>query len=128
MDPCNPSIMGGTGRIRVINNICYIEITTKVQASMKDDTYLNTTCFSMHGLMYCKCNCKAGSYRTEKVMCVHTPAVGVLFSHLLLDGLAEHVLVNLAVRWGNKDNNLETNDQKHDLRKNIEIAINRKHR
>ena len=49
-------------------------------------------------------------------MCVHTPAVGVLLSHFLFDGLAEHVLINLAVRWGNKSFSTDMTNDEYDIR------------
>ena len=72
MDPRNPPIINGNGRIRCINGKCCLEISTKIQASMKDDSYTNTACFGVKGLMYCSCTCKAGSYDHEGYVCSYT--------------------------------------------------------
>lgn len=55
--------------------------------------------FDHQDLLCCSCLCKCGSYADQRVSCVHVPAVGVLFPHLLMDGLAEHNLVEISLSW-----------------------------
>ena len=102
-----PSMIKATGFIKVIDGNCCIEITTDVQASMKDNIYFNTACFSKDGLNYCECNCKAGSCGKERAVCVHTPSLGVMTSHIILDGLSESISVEFGSSWGNKDCKIE---------------------
>ena len=106
-DPRTPSMIKAAGFIKIIDGNCCIEITTDVQASMKDDIYSNTACFSKDGLNYCECDCKAGSCGKERAVCVHTPSLGVMMSHIILDGLSESILVECSSAWGNKQHKIE---------------------
>lgn len=67
---------------------------------MKKAEYNTSIKWSKNGLMYCKCSCECGGEGDEKIICVHVLSVIMKLSHLLFDGLVEHLLVELTLRWG----------------------------
>ena len=96
VDPHTPQLIHGSVAIKAFDGKVCIEINTKVHASMKDEMYDNVAYFGDNTLQYCQCNCKAVSCNNERVVCVHTPSVGVMLSHFLMDGIAEHVIVKIS--------------------------------
>ena len=89
----------------------FIKISGRVRASMKAATCKTMASFTSQDLVCCECECKSGSFEDQRVTCVHAPAVGVLFSHLLMDGLAEHILIEMFTRWNNEMPDLPLNLQ-----------------
>ena len=101
MDPRCPSLLNASGAICFRDGISkpYMQIDTSVRASMKADFYKTKVCFSVDDLLCCGCECRSGSAGEEKNVCVHTPSAIQMLALLLLDGLVEHALCELAVRW-----------------------------
>jgi hypothetical protein len=66
----------------------------KVRASMKQELYDVTVCFTKQTVIACSCTCKCGGQGTEKVLCIQH-VLPVMYQMLLLvfEGLAEHILV-----------------------------------
>ena len=85
VDPRSPQLLDATAAIKTFESKTCIEITTNAQASMKDDVYTNIAAFGNNSLLYCECLCKAGSSGNEKIVCVHTPSIGVMLSYFLMD-------------------------------------------
>ena len=55
-------------------------------------------------LIAARCGCKAGHCRgQDKHICVHICPLLVILMLLLLDGLVEHLLVELCSRWSSAD-------------------------
>ena len=99
MDARSNSVLTFDGCIEFVDNEPCLSIEGKINASMKDNAYDCRAVFTHKDLVCCSCDCKSGSWDDERITCVHVPAVGVLLSHLLMDGLAEHTLIELASLW-----------------------------
>ena len=92
---------------------------------MKDDVYRVKVCFGSDELICCSCTCKAGSCGNERFVCVHVPVIGVQLSHLLMDGLAEHVLIELSTIWGDTSPSINPSTYKqahHDILNLISVS------
>ena len=100
MDHCTLSMIDATGDMIFYNNKTGLSINTKIRASMKDDQYTTHACVSGDESICRSCSCKAGSEGNKRIFCDHVPTVGVQLSHLLPDGLAEHIMVELSTMWG----------------------------
>jgi hypothetical protein len=99
MDPQTTGIVHANGY--VFNNDDEIGILLKhtVRASFKQDIYDVQVAFTSKGIVSCECSCKAGSWRHECVLCVHILPIILQFTTLLYDGLAEHILYEVANDW-----------------------------
>jgi hypothetical protein len=120
LDPRSPSIIGASGSVCLEKDggATLLKIDAFVRASMKDAVYQNVICFSATDLVACSCTCKSGSEGGEKVVCVHTLATMLKFVHLLLDGLADHAMFELAARWPQQDPDFSA-DTTATLRKDV---------
>ena len=49
-------------------------------------------------LLYCACSCECGGRGDERAVCVHVLPLLYKISLLLVDGLAEHILLELNAR------------------------------
>jgi hypothetical protein len=74
---------------------------------MKDASYDVQVAFTNEELICCTCNCKAGCVGSDRSVCVHVLPLILLFLIFMLDGFAEHVLVELCHRWDLDQVNLE---------------------
>lgn len=66
---------------------------------MRQTSYMVQVIFTNDAVVACSCECKAGDTTDGKVLCVHTLCSILLLNILLLDGLAEHILLHLAAEW-----------------------------
>jgi len=75
-----------------------IRLGTDVPASMRKDIYQTEIVATAMDILGCKCSCKCGSQGNERIVCVHTIVVLYLLSVLLIEDLAESMLIALASR------------------------------
>jgi len=73
-----------------------LKIEAKVPASMKDKVYNTGIAHTATDILAVKCSCKAGSQHQEGIICVHTPVIPYKVTQLLLEDMAEHLLLELA--------------------------------
>lgn len=81
---------------------CCVILENKVPASMRQSIYNVKVAFSHNKLVACSCTCKAGGeseMKDEGVVCVHTLPVIYQLYLLLIEGLAQHFLIELSNRW-----------------------------
>ena len=57
LDPRCPSLINGTGTIKIIDGKACLVVNSDIQASMKDNVYECSACFSDEGLEFCTCSC-----------------------------------------------------------------------
>ena len=69
-----------------------------VPASMRKETYETEIVATAKNILCCKCTCQCGAEGTERVVDVHTMVPLYLLSILLMEDLAEHLLISLAAR------------------------------
>jgi hypothetical protein len=99
MDPATPGILDTNGRVVYYNNQVSLQFSQVIRASMKKDKYKVKVTFNNSGIVCCGCDCKAGGYNNDKIICVHILPVLLQYTILLFDGLAEHVLYEMANEW-----------------------------
>jgi hypothetical protein len=87
---------------------------------MKQDSFNVCVCFSTNKVVLCSCTCKVGAQLKQKIICVHVLPVLYQMTLLLFNGLAEHVLVEVANAYKNFSGSL-TNKQMSDMKKYILI-------
>ena len=75
-----------------------IEFKGVVAASMRSCSYDACVSFTSSQLLCCKCNCPIGAEGDQRVTCVHNLPIMLKFAMLLMDGLAEHVLLELIAK------------------------------
>lgn len=75
-----------------------IRLGHKVPASMRKNIYDTELVLTAKKLLCCKCTCQCGSQGLERIVCVHTLVLAYLLSMLLIEDLAEHILIALAAR------------------------------
>ena len=67
---------------------------------MKGDTfYASSVALTEDSLCATSCTCKAGSQGLQRGVCVHNLPLILQVILLLIDGLANHILVELCHRW-----------------------------
>ena len=67
---------------------------------MKGNTmYASTVALTKDDLVATSCTCKAGSHGLEQGVCVHSLPLILQLILLLVDGLANHILVELCQHW-----------------------------
>ena len=72
----------------------------EVAASMKGNAYYaSTVAVTKNSLCATKCTCKAGSHGLQRGVCVHNLPLIFRLILLLVDGLSNHILVELCQRW-----------------------------
>lgn len=69
-----------------------------VPASMRKNIYSTEIVATANKLLGCKCTCQCGSQGEERIVCVHTLVVLYLLSMLIMEDLAESMLIALASR------------------------------
>ena len=65
---------------------------------MRKETYETEIVATAKNILCCKCTCQCGAEGTERVVDVHTMVPLYLLSILLMEDLAEHLLISLAAR------------------------------
>jgi hypothetical protein len=71
-------------------------IQHKVKASMKSTIYNTHVAFTGNKLIACSCDCKAGSFWIERVLCVHVLPILFQVCQLMHMALSEHILIELS--------------------------------
>ena len=61
--------------------------------------YSSSVAVTRNSLVATSCTCKAGSHGLERGVCVHNLPLILQLVLLLVDGLANHILVELCQRW-----------------------------
>ena len=75
-------------------------LQNEVAASMKGDTlYGSQVAVTRDSIAATSCTCKAGSHGLERGVCVHNLPLILQLVLLLVDGLANHILVEICHRW-----------------------------
>lgn len=69
---------------------------------MKESQYEVKVAFTSNELLCCSCSCQAGSKSNDRGVCVHVLPLILLFVILLVEGLAQNILVELSHRWNNE--------------------------
>jgi hypothetical protein len=102
LDPQNPPLVGGEGGVVTIGEEVGLRLKTNIRASMKNQAYIVELIVTATELKATHCTCKAGGCRKDRVACVHSAVVLLLLTILLYDGLADHILYELATIWKNE--------------------------
>ena len=87
---------------------------------MKDKVYNVTVAATEDEIVSCKCDCQAGSQGSNRGLCVHILPVLLLFSVMLVNDLAQNILVELCHRW---DEHLERKFEKNCNNKMQQLKI-----
>ena len=115
MDPKCPPITSAAIKIISCDNTYGLSINGKIPPSFKEGLYDVTTIFTTEKLLATSCDCKSGSicesnkgaddYINEygKHGCVHCLPLIYKLTILLMDGLAEHYLIELASCFDDTD-------------------------
>ena len=100
MDPLIPSLLNENSNATIFKyeGNLGIVLKNKVPASMRKKCYPVEVGFTAHALVYCKCNCQSGSCGKFRITCVHILPVIYQMCLLVVDGLAEQILVELSSR------------------------------
>ena len=95
-DPKMQSIFYNKAKlIEVEDGSLGIVIKTKVPASMRDKVYTTTIAHTAADILAVECNCKAGSKDDDDIVCVHNLPIAYKVTQLLLEDMAEHLLLEL---------------------------------
>jgi len=92
---------------------------------MKAAKYNTYAVFSSQGLIACKCNCQCGAAGGEAIVCVHILPLIFQLTLLLVEGLAENILLELCARM-NTPETTEAHFQSNDIlnmKKNINTLM-----
>mmetsp|Transcript_12290 Transcript_12290/g.35170 ORF Transcript_12290/g.35170 Transcript_12290/m.35170 type:complete len:1472 (+) Transcript_12290:520-4935(+) len=112
LDKRCPSIMKSTGAVVEHNGDVGFQIDGKIRASMKGKAYDGSIAFTSSSLLAGKCACKAGSEGDGRSACVHTMCKLYQLYVLLIDGLAEHLVYELAEVWNGEQEAQLDNERK----------------
>jgi hypothetical protein len=74
-------------------------IESQVPASMKTDIYTTTAAYTSEDLLAVECSCKSGSKGDDAVVCVHVLPIPYKVTMLLLEGLAENIMIELTANY-----------------------------
>ena len=96
VDPNMADIYDVTCRLFSYNNEVGLEFGSNVAASMKGCTYYAQVAFTPTKLLCCGCSCSIGAENNERITCVHNLPLVLKQSLLLMDGLAENLLLELS--------------------------------
>jgi hypothetical protein len=121
MDSNNPSLYYANGKICEHNGETCLLINGDIHASMKDQCYDCSCVVSGSGIVTCKCNSKAGSIGGNRHVHVHSMSHLLNLPLLLFDGLAEHMLIELAAEWATRDPDFADADEKVRVVEVIEV-------
>ena len=100
-----------TGKIGII-------LKHTIAASMKDALYEVNVAFTDDELLSCECDCQAGSKGLDRGVCVHILPNILMLVLLLIDGLAENILIELCHRW-NEHLEIELRDDIESIQKAV---------
>jgi hypothetical protein len=116
IDPQTKNIIKSAGYVVNYSGAATLLVHHQVIASMKQQSYKVSACFSAKNLVACSCTCKAGCHQgPERVMCVHILPVLYQITILLFEGMAEHIGVEFANAYKTFANTL-TNKQKDEIK------------
>ena len=73
-----------------------LELKDKIKASMKTTIYNVRLALTKDTLIACECDCKAGLFGKESIVCVHMLPVLYQFSQFIFRGMNEHMLVEIS--------------------------------
>jgi hypothetical protein len=79
MDPMSPSILAASACVVVYEGEIAIIIHHQIDPLMRKQQYKASVMFSSNNIISCKCSCRAGLHKKEKVVCVHTLPVFLQF-------------------------------------------------
>ena len=96
VDPNMADISDVSCRLFSYKNEVGIEFGSDVAASMKGCTYCTNVAFTATKLLCCGCSCEIGARNDERITCVHNLPLILKMSLLLMDGLAENLLLELS--------------------------------
>ena len=88
-----------------------VRIGSDVPASMKNNIYATEVVATARHLLCCKCTCQCGSQDTQNITCVHILVLLYLLTMLLMEDLAEHLLIALASRVSGSIDNSPEDDE-----------------
>ena len=66
---------------------------------MKSDIYTTTAAYTSNDLLVVECSCKGDSKGDDAVFCVHMLPIPYKVTMVLLEGLAEHILIKLTANY-----------------------------
>jgi len=96
-----------------------------MQPSFKDKKYETRIAFTKSAIVACACSCTAGAdckKKDHKHVDVHVLPIMHLLVLLLFDGLAEHILIELAARWKSVDDIAEARETMMDAIDTLKLA------
>lgn len=99
-----------------------IRLNSRIEASMRQDTYNPKAAVTCDGCLAASCcNCKAGCARaTDRGVCVHILPMLLQLTSLLMNGLAQNILVELSHRWNEDlEEQIKESGREVDVRKSI---------
>jgi hypothetical protein len=77
---------------------------------MKTTIYNTKVAFTGSKLIACSCDCKAGSFGIERVLCVHVLPILFQVCQLMHMALSEHILIELSNFFTDTRNMIEVNE------------------
>lgn len=92
--------------------------------SMKKRAYSVQVAFTKKELLCCSCNCQAGSKGLDRGVCVHVLPVILLLSILLMEGLAQNLLVELSNRWTDSLDSAYDSESKNKIYEAVTCLMN----
>ena len=127
MDPRCPALDNRTAKIfKTCNGSIGIYLENNIPASMKACQYEPTVAFTSEGLLSCTCTCKCGGDHDDRIVCVHILPLIFQLAILLVDGLAENILLELRGRIKATDESeglLGGNDATEKMKRSIFLLI-----
>jgi hypothetical protein len=97
LDSKCPTLENSTATLILHENEIGIHINSPIPASMRKNTVYNSgIVFTATKVLCCKCNCQCGSQGEDRVVCVHNFPLIFLLLLLLMDALAESMLMEYA--------------------------------
>jgi hypothetical protein len=82
--------------IQLLDGSVGFRIAAQVPASMKSSVYSAAVVHTTQDILSAECGCKSGSKGDDKVVCVHILPIMNKLTHLMYEGLAEHILIELS--------------------------------
>ena len=108
-------MQGGKGKLILDgNNDIGVWLCSNIPASMKKKVYETEIVATAKNLLCCKCACPCGSQEEQRIICVHTLVVLYLLTILMMEDLAEHLLIALAARISGAFDSADGDDAEED--------------
>lgn len=125
MDSKTEPIVKAQGEVFEHKGELGIRIRHQMQPSFKEGSYKVDVAFTKSALVACSCTCKAGAdcKKCDKHVDVHVLPVLFLLVLGLYDGLAEHLLVELAEAWNQSDDGIESAEAMMDAIDTLKRAV-----